>query len=110
MWRCHYMALDREVTNPPNVTTKYIFRAPKHHITMVAELPMPWKIQQTICCTISDRIDQNITTVLDFAWRRPLGRMELTVDLTNCLNTTYCEIPGVPMPGRQILTGVRFEL
>jgi vitamin B12 transporter len=57
--------------------------------------------------TVDQRYEQTAYPVWDVSLVRERGRVQPFVQMTNLGNTGYDEIPGVPMPGRRFIGGVK---
>jgi outer membrane cobalamin receptor len=57
--------------------------------------------------TVDQRLQQTAYPVWDVSLVRERGRVQPFVQMTNLGNTGYDEIPGVPMPGRGFIGGVK---
>ncbi len=56
---------------------------------------------------VEQRLEQTAYPVWDMSLVHEYGRVQPFVQMTNLSNTGYDEIPGVPMPGRAIIGGVK---
>lgn len=103
----HYIYLDRKETLPIDVQTKYGAGIWRHHLTFRGSLVWSDRIQQNWLIQGKSRRSESLNWLLD---SRVIFRLSPSVrfyvELNNFLDVIIEEIPGVPMPGRNLMTGV----
>jgi iron complex outermembrane receptor protein len=93
--------------------TKYSPDYLKHQTNMGLFLEWPFDVRQSLKLSYEERVNQRHYFLLDSKISKKIKKekfdIELFVNATNLLNTSYNEIEGVPMPGRWIEAGFNIE-
>ncbi|HHS12705.1 MAG TPA: TonB-dependent receptor [bacterium] len=105
----HYIFLDRLENSPIDAQSKYGAGIWRHHLTCRGNLVWSKRIQQNWLIQGKSRQKQAVNWILD---TRIIFRLNSSLrfymELNNCLDVIIEEIPGVPMPGRSLMSGVTF--
>jgi iron complex outermembrane receptor protein len=67
-------------------------------------------IKQSWIFRYEDRINFENHFIVDSQISKEIGNFNLFIKATNLFNKSYQEISGVPLPGRWIITGIKFRM
>lgn len=103
-----YQDLDSDLVG---LNTKYTLNFLQHHAYLGLDLTWPKEIVQNLTLSYKQRIDQRHYFLLDSRISKRIEKddfdLEIFLDITNLLNTSYSEQSDVYMPGRWIVGGVK---
>ena len=108
-FRLGYTYLNSRPDNPANFLSKYALNHPIHQVTSSINLILPLKISGGIFGTYKKRKGEKGDIVVDLKFAKTFVGWELFIQITNLFDVQYEEIPGVQMPGRWILTGIKIK-
>ena len=81
---------------------------------MGLNLALPWQLSQNLTLSYKQKMGQSPYFLLDSRVSKKLKKdrfdLEIFMDITNLLNTSYSEQGDIAMPGRWIIGGVRIKL
>ncbi len=69
-----------------------------------------FRIRQSWLFRYEDRINFEDHFVVDSQISREIGKFDLFIKATNLFNKSYEQVSGVPLPGRWIVTGIKFKI
>lgn len=67
-------------------------------------------IRQSWLFRYEDRVNFEDNFIVDSQISKEIGSLYLFLKVTNLFNKSYQQISGVPLPGRWIITGIKFKL
>ncbi len=67
-------------------------------------------ISQSWLFRYEDRVNFQDNFIVDSQISKEIGNFNLFVKVTNLFNKSYQQISGVPLPGRWIVTGIKFKI
>lgn len=67
-------------------------------------------IKQNWLLRYEDRVNFENHFIVDTQISRDIGGFDLFIKATNLFNKTYEQVNGVPLPGRWIVTGIKFKI
>lgn len=106
-----YQYLEKEGTS---LNTKYTLDFLKHHAYLGLGFSFPWELTQSLTLSYKQKLDQRPYFLLDSRISKQIKKdafeLEVFVDITNLLNTSYSEQSGVAMPGRWVIGGIRIKI
>ena len=106
-----YQYLEKEGTS---LNTKYTLDFLKHHAYLGLCFSFPWEFTQSLTLSYKQKMQQGPYFLLDSRISRQIKKdkfdLEIFLDITNLLNTSYSEQGEVAMPGRWIIAGMRIKL
>ncbi|NQT24264.1 TonB-dependent receptor [candidate division KSB1 bacterium] len=105
--RIHWQEILRSESSMDLQHSKYGFNATKQILQFSSTMRLPFHIHQQIEISYKRREVASEIFIMDAAWNRSWKTMTLSCKILNLLNHDFEEIPGVPMPGRQILLGIQ---
>ena len=105
-----YTFLHGDQATLPGSVSRYVFNYPSHKgIFGWTGSWHEWIVARTRV-GITQRFEQGTYPVWDFAVSRKSGAIRPYLQFTNLSNTGYEEIPGVIMPGREVVGGLELVL
>lgn len=103
-----YQDLD---SDPLGLNTKYTLNFLRHHAYLGLDLTWPKEMVQNLTLSYKQRVDQRHYFLLDSRLSKRIKKddfdLEIFLDISNLLNTSYSEQSDVCMPGRWIVGGVK---
>jgi iron complex outermembrane receptor protein len=109
-FRLNYTWIDRLTSKNRDYYSKYGFNVLRHNLKFAGFIKWTKRINQSILLNIKKRAEAIDYLLLDTQITYRINKVTLYLDLTNLFNTSYEEVPGVPMPGRAIMTGGALNL
>jgi len=93
-----------------NVESRYVLQHLRHDLTIKLHHLLPFGAEQSWTVNYEDRVtlDDHFTT--DTKITKRFTQFDLFIKVSNLLNKSYEEIPGVPLPGRWIIGGIKLNL
>ena len=67
-------------------------------------------IRQSWLLRYEDRVNFEDNFIVDTQLSKEIGYFNLFIKVTNLFNKSYQQISGVPLPGRWIITGLKFKI
>jgi len=102
-----YTYIDSDIIRGTNYISRYALNNPDHKVTSQAELNLPFG-KQSFGLLYKDRKGTSHYLILNCDLTYEIGKdKRLFVKVSNLTNSTYEEIKDSPMPGREMLGGVR---
>lgn len=96
-----------------NLSTKYTLDFLKHHAYLGFDLAFGAEVRQNLTLSYKQRAGQRPYFLLDSRLSKRIEKddfdLEIFLDITNLLNTSYSEQGNVRMPGRWIITGIKLR-
>ena len=105
----NYTYLSPMINAPNNNLSRYAINALRHQATVKVMSTLFEHMQVNLAYRYLYRINSNDYTVLDARVGYKFKSILLYIDVNNLLDTQYKEIAAVPMPGRWMTFGVRFN-
>lgn len=105
----NYTYLSPVIEAPTNDISKYTIEALRHQLTAKVTTVLWQHLHTNIAYRYLYRINANDYTLLDLRLGYQLKEFLFYVDVNNLLNTQYKETGAVPLPGRWLTVGVRFN-
>ncbi len=93
-----------------NIQSRYVLEHLKHDLSIRLFHSLPLDIQQSWALNYEDRMTLGDHFTIDTKLSRTFSHFNVFVKASNLLNTSYEEIPGVPLPGRWIVGGVTLNI
>jgi len=90
-----------------DVNSRYVLEHLKHDITIKLFHILPLGIAQSWTFNYEDRISLDDHFTIDTKLSKSFSSFDVFIKASNLLNKSYEEIPGVPLPGRWIIGGVK---
>ncbi len=103
--RCNYTGMDFRTEKEKNFISKYGFNLLKNNFVLQGFVKWSERIEQSFSFSLKQREGLPIYSLLDSRFSYCLSRVKFFLDLKNLFDVMYEEIPGVPMPGREIIGG-----
>ena len=103
--RCSYTGMNFRTWKGENFISKYGFNLLKHNFVFQGIIKWLERVNQSFSFSLKQRRGNPIYSLLDSKLSYSLNRVEFFLELTNLFDAEYEEIPGVPMPGREIIGG-----
>ena len=104
-----YTYLDSDKTNL-NESSRYVLEHLEHDLTIKLFNSLPFGVNQSWTLSYEDRITLGDHFTVDTKLSKSFKQFSLFVKASNLLNKSYEEIPGVPLPGRWIIGGIKFNI
>jgi len=101
-WRFHYSYLHPVTKGMARLISKYALNIPRHKLTWILYSNLIANFSSSLAIRYIDMERREAYTLIDIKIIRPVGSVSFSLELGNVLNTTYQEIPGLIMPGRNI--------
>jgi vitamin B12 transporter len=93
-----------------DANSRYVLEHLKHDLTIKLYHDLPLGIIQSWAVNYEDRITLGDHFTIDTKLNRSFSNFSVFVKASNLLNKSYEEIPGVPLPGRWIVGGVKLNI
>lgn len=90
--------------------SKYTLDHLKHDVTVTLFHKLPFGIRQTWSFNFEDRVILEDHYTLDTKLIKDFYFLSMYLNVSNLLDETYEEIPGVPLPGRWIIGGIKLTI
>ena len=93
-----------------NYQSQYLFNYPRNQI--IAALTNEWfyGIKQQWNFQFEDITDRDDKYLINTQLMKSIGNIEIYLKARNLLNKSYQEIDGVPLPGRLLYAGIKYDL
>ncbi|MCB0696580.1 MAG: TonB-dependent receptor [Chitinophagaceae bacterium] len=105
----NYTYLSPVIESPTSEISKYAIEALRHQATVKLTSVLYKHVQANIAYRYLYRINANDYTLLDLRIGYTFKNILLYADVNNILDTQYKEVGAVPMPGRWMTIGARFN-
>lgn len=105
-----YTYIDSRLDIKNAIRTRYSFTHPKHQVNGSTTLALPYEFSASLSGTFRDGNTANAVSTFDVALRKKFGQTEIIFTASNLFNTSYEEIPGIPLPGRWVIGKMRWSL
>ena len=92
------------------LNSRYVLDHLKQDLTIKIFNKLPFGINQGWTINYEDRVTLGDHFTVDTKLSRDFEQFNLFVKASNLFNKSYEEIPGVPLPGRWIIGGVKFNI
>ncbi len=111
-FQINYAWLEADMELTPGYQSRYIFENLKQQSSALFSFQLPGKIQTTIAFKYFQRINNEKPTFLtDIQANRNWGKsLNTFIQVTNFFDVEYREIGTVPMPGKWLRAGIKFNL
>jgi vitamin B12 transporter len=93
-----------------DVNSRYVLEHLEHDLTIKLYHDLPLGISQSWAFNYEDRLTLEDHLTMDTKLTRIFSDFSVFVKASNLLNNSYEEIPGVPLPGRWIIGGVKLNI
>lgn len=102
-----YLSSDRETGK---YESKYLLDHLRHQLVISLSNNLPFGFKQSWVLRYEER--ENITShfIADSQISIRLEMFELFLRASNLFNTSYFDIPGIPLPGRWVSAGIKFRI
>ncbi|PID56595.1 MAG: hypothetical protein CR986_10095 [Ignavibacteriae bacterium] len=90
--------------------SRYVLEHLKHDISLMLVNSLLFDIVQSWTFSYEDRLTLGDHFTVDTKLSRNFNNFNIYVKATNLLNKSYEEIPGVPLPGRWLIAGIKFSI
>jgi iron complex outermembrane receptor protein len=90
--------------------TKYAFNYPSDSAVVAWQAALPRGIVARSRLAVLNRRARDPYALWDLYLARSLGKIHPFIRVANITNTAYQEIPGVPMPGREVIVGAEITV
>jgi outer membrane cobalamin receptor len=94
---------------PPGLISEYAFNYAAQSALIAYTAQLPAQISLRTQLAVIQKTTQSPYPLWDVAFARNTGRLRPYVRTLNLTNTSYQEIPGVPLQGRTIMAGAEFN-
>jgi len=91
-------------------TSRYLLEYLKHQLIVNISQNFLWKTNLNWFIRYEDRLNVEDHFLVDLIINKKINRFGVYVKGTNLFNRTYFDIVGVPLPGRQLIAGVKYSL
>jgi vitamin B12 transporter len=92
------------------LNSRYVLEHLKHDLSIELFHSLPFGIKQSWTINYEDRVTLGEHFTIDTKLNRNFSLFNIFITATNLLNKSYEEIPGVPLPGRWIIGGVKLNI
>lgn len=99
----------RATSPPPGLISEYAFNYAAQSALLAWTAPLPMHITARTQLAVIQKTTQSPYPLWDVAFARNEGEFRPYVRVLNLTNTSYEEIPDVPLQGRTIMAGVEFS-
>ena len=104
-----YTFLRSNPDSPRDFQSKYALNHPVHQITSSLNIPLPLEISAGMYGSYKKRAQEPGYAVIDLKVTKSFKEWEFFIQLTNLFDVHYMEIPGVSMPGRWLVSGIKIK-
>ncbi len=105
-----YTFLESIVDTKGALKTRYSLTHPKHQLNGAATFEVPSDMMITFGGSYAHRSDYDDQTNFDVTVTKKIEMVEMIVKAMNVFNSSYEEIPGIPLPGRWIIGKIRWTI
>lgn len=102
-----YLNIDKEVSN---LESRYVLDHLKNQVIINISNRLPFGITQSWSFRYEDRINYSDSFITDTQLSRQISYFDLFIKATNLFNKYHEDLPGVTLPGRWIIGGIRFTI
>lgn len=107
--RAGYSLLDSD-RKTESYESKYLLKQLKHQFLLNIEHSLPFKLDQTWKLKYEIPTVSDERFLVDMKVSREFGKVGWFIEAANLFNESYFEIGAIPMPGRQVITGIQYKL
>lgn len=93
-----------------DLDSRYVLEHLKHDLSIELFHSLPFSIKQSWTINYEDRVTLGEHFTIDTKLNRNFSLFNIFITATNLLNKSYEEIPGVPLPGRWIIGGLKLDI
>jgi len=93
-----------------NKISRYTLTNLKHDFNLKFFMNLPFNVKQSLTFGYEDRVNTEDHFIIDTKLTKEFGRFITSLKISNLLNKPYEEIPGVRLPGRWIIGGLKINL
>ncbi len=93
-----------------DLNSRYVLEHLKHDLSIKLFHSLPFAITQSWTINYEDRVTLGDHFTIDTKLNRNFSLFNIFITATNLLNKSYEEIPGVPLPGRWIIGGLKLNI
>jgi len=108
------LMIDYTYLNSDKIQTKtqsrYVLDFLRHDLSFTLINELPFKINLSWVFKYEDRITLKDHFIINSKIQRDFKKFKLYLNISNLLNKSYEEIPSVPLPGRWIIGGIKFNV
>jgi len=104
-----YAFLDSDIKTD-NFESKYVLNQLDHQFLFGIEHNLPFKLKQNWKFRYEIPTEDDSRFIVDSRISWKYKKLEWFVEATNMFNESYVETGSIPMPGRQVMTGLRYSL
>ena len=106
--------IDYTYLNSDKIQTEFLSRYGLEHLRHDLSISLfnnlPFEINQSWTFNYEDRVSLKDHYTIDTKLMKQFSNFNVFIMASNLLNKSYEEIPGVPLPGRWIIGGVRLNI
>jgi len=103
--RCSYTTMDFHAEKEKGFISKYSFNLLRHNFVLQGTVKWSRRIKQSFGFNLRQREASPAYSLLGSRLSYRIGRVRFFLELTDLFDVAYEDIPGVPMPGREIMGG-----
>jgi iron complex outermembrane receptor protein len=92
------------------INSRYTLEYLKHDLTLSIFHKLMYGIMQSWSINYEDRIAVDDHFIVDTKINKSFSKFNIFIKASNLFNNLYEEIPGVPLPGRWIIGGIKFSI
>ena len=92
------------------MNSRYVLEHLRHDLSIKIYNALPFGISQSWTLNYEDRLTLEDHFTVDTKISKNFSRFNLFISASNLFNKSYEEIPGVTLPGRWIISGIKFNL
>lgn len=104
-----YTYLNSEKINL-GIQSRYNLEHLRNDLTVQLFNKLPFGVQQSWTLNYEERVSLKDHFTIDTKLKNNFSHLEIFIEASNLLNKSFQEIPGVPLPGRWIIGGMKFNL
>ena len=90
--------------------SRYVLEYLRHDLTLKLFHLLPFGMKQSWTVNYEERITLGDQLTVDTKLSKSFSYFDIFVKATNLFNKPYEEIPGVPLPGRWIIAGIKLKV
>ncbi|RKY75694.1 hypothetical protein DRQ00_10050 [candidate division KSB1 bacterium] len=102
-----FLDSDKEIKG---LESKYILDHLKHQVTLDIGHPLVFQVQGNWKLRFEQRVSGEKYVLCDSQIYKKFENVELFARITNLFDTDYSEVGEIPMPGRWVVTGLKFGI
>ena len=96
--------------NNQTTTSRYLLKYLNHQVIISIKHDLIWKLKVDWYFRYEERYNLNNNFIADLGVNKTFNYFNIYIRATNLFNVDYLDFIGVPLPGRWVTAGIKFQL